>query len=350
MNRWVISFIGVWLALVTPAIAANTIFSDNFESGTLAAWSDCPAGAPNVINTVQSTVKHSGTYAMRIDLKRSVGNNYYPCLHEPNPGGSVASTRHYISFWVNWGSPATTNSTFGCYNHWWRFRFDNGRQLDYGQSFRPCRSYPSLKLVPEFTNLFILGSDRIGWHIDNIFWNTTNPDVPNPDGLWHRVEMLLYLNTPGVADGTVKVWHDGVINIDTDAGLNPSPFCNAGALQVCIDGGYQKRPRGSEDTLIHRLDFMTNADVAAPQADCADMVPPGKLPCNDQANEFLLFADDLEWLDNCPATGASCSGTLEIVQGKRSIIMSIAMLMFMLIGFASLLMQSSSLLKPKMVR
>ena len=350
MSRWFgrvgLSFV-LWLVPL-PVMAATTIFSDNFESGNLNKWNtgdgECQTGIPT-INIIQSTIVHAGTKALKHDLKNSYGDNYRKCV---TPQINGLGTRHYISMWVNWGSPATTNSTYGCYGHWWRLRFDNGRQMDFNQDFRPCRD-PQIVHLPEFTNLFILGSERIGWHIPNIFYNNTviNPLSPILDGLWHRVEMLVYLNTPGVSDGVVKVWEDGVAKIDTDAGLNPNPFCD-GLLALCVSSGRVKRPRANENTTIHRLEIMTNADIIG-YFDCTSR--GGVQPCHDPALDYFLYVDDVLWADDCPDTGATCSvGVESTVKGKSIRIMEWFVIMMMIAGFISLMAQSGAPMKLKRVR
>ena len=276
--------LSVLLCIASPAWAATTIFEDDFESGTLAAWGNClvaEAPPPN-INVVQSTTKHAGTFALKIDLKNSFGPNYTPCIHAPTP--APIGTRHYVSFWVNWGS------TYACRSHWWRMRYGNGGQFDFSHDFRPCR-VAQVNDVPEF---IYGGGGSSGWTPADPFnvGGTINPYTPNIDGLWHRVEMLIYLNTPGVSDGTVKLWYDGVAAIDTDAGLNPGHF-----------GSPAKQPRNTNTNFVD-LEIMTNADING-YFDCTTR--GGVQPCHSASADYFLYIDDVLWADDCPTTGATCS-------------------------------------------
>ena len=344
MNRWFITIvIGVWLLWVTPAIAANTIFSDDFESGNLAAWSNCPAGSP-VINQVQSTTKHAGTYALKIDIKNSAGTNYNPCINSPTP--SPTASRTYVSFWVNWGN------TYSCYNHWWRMFFANGAQLDFAKGFRPCRfAGTSYDLSVEFLESNPDGGSAMaGWILKDPFVNlaTSTPLVNGDSGSqifapviltgWHRLEMLILFNTPGVSDGTVKTWFDGVAYIDTDNA--PTPFEDEASF------GIPKRPRGSYTFVPVDLQIMTNSDIGHPAADCNDKPQP----CHDTSLDYFLYVDDVLWADECPDTGATCSvGVETTVKGKSIRIMEWFIIMMMVAGFVSLLAQLRSLVKPKMI-
>lgn len=297
MSKWLAALlVAVLLSSALPTGAATAIFQDGFESGNLSAWNNCPAGSP-VINQVQSTTKRAGTYALKHDLKNSSGANYSPCIHSPVP--APTGLRHYVSFWVNWGS------TYACRNHWWRWRFSDGGQLDVSHDFSPCRA-PGYYDVPEF--LSSIGGTDAGWVIADPFVtaaSTTNPFNPVLSPGWHRVEMLLYLNTPSVADGTVKLWYDGVAYVDT----NNSPTI----YELQPSRGTPKKPRGSSSSNLDALEIMTNADIIG-YFDCGTR--GGVQPCHDGTLDYFLYIDDVLWADGCPDTGATCSSETSISQGK----------------------------------
>ena len=340
MNKWFVSFISVWLTLVTPAIAANTIFSDGFESGNTSAWSSCPhnVGTPPM-NLVQSVTVRTGTFALRSNWK---SDQYNPCTHSPLP--APTSTRHYVSFWVNWGSQ------YSCRAHWWRMGLAGGGYFDYNHDFAPCRfAGQTYSDIPHFSSGV---SDLVTWVLKDPFVNlATSTPLANGDAGsqtfvpvilsgWHRVEMLLYLNTPGVSDGTVKVWVNGIYAVNSDSS-ELQPYSVPISPGVPYITGDPKQPRGGSSGNVVDLLIMTNLEPAHTAASCSSKPQP----CNNPTLDYFLYIDDVLWADDCPDTGATCSPELTTtVKGKSLRIMEWFIIM-LVIGSASLLISNG--MKPK---
>ena len=251
---------------VAEAAAPTQLFSDDFESGNLGKWTSCFAGA----NSVTTEKTHSGSYSLKSNLQV-----FGPCEIQPSP--QPTQTRIYISFWVNWGN------TYGCYNHWWRLFTPDGSQLDFERNFSPCKGGATPTFNVAFLFNFTSGNAPT-WGILDPFWN-------NSDNAWHQIEMLIHLNTPGLADGLVKVWIDRILVLDSNSGAG-------------IRAGNPKMPRDTNTTGFTKLVIVSNFDVIG-QFDCN--TTGGVQPCTDPSLDYFMYIDDVEWWTDCPVSGASCS-------------------------------------------
>ena len=283
MNKWFISFvIGVWITSVMPVMAADPIFSDNFESGILLQSLGGQWQEASPAHSIVTSPVHTGTNALKYDTTLTTSPGIYRLI--------PLTTQLYAEWY--WFFP--TGTDFGPAaggHHTFRISHAIGdqllaRQLDSGIHSNGNVSY------------------EIFWPVANSVSHIRVIDS-YPQGSWFRFEILFRLNTVGQANGSLQVWINSVLAFES---LN---------TQYRFDS-----------TEINTFLLTTNWDG------------PHMSP--------VWYFDDVNVWNGCPDTGASCSTVAsEIIRMKRSMIMSVGMLMFMLIGLTTLLWKSSGSMKAK---
>ncbi len=193
---------------VAQAVAATDLFHDYFESNNFAAW-DYVISSSNFNASVQSVVKHGGTYAAKL--------HYEACGDSTNPacGSSTTSVDGYLVKYTN-----ATNGFSVPQNHLYTrayFRYHEntaaasnlGRKLyfvqaqnlnDWHFSFAVDQSTQKLRVASgPATNCGVAG------------WAQGGTTVLSAD-TWYSIEMEFNFLGPG--SDVFRAWIDGVLEIE----------------------------------------------------------------------------------------------------------------------------------------
>jgi len=183
------------LAGATAANAAGRVFFDDFESGTTSKWTPVPNGnnCKAVKSSVDGVASHSGSFNA-----------------ECNWNGVVS--------WQDAQAYSSMELTKWDYNREFLIRF----WLRYSSDFDHKAGAKALRLYPG-DDSFYLGAqmERTGGPLFIYFESINGSSGPISygdgtifgDGKWHRVDIYIKHNTAGASDGTVKVFRDGVVQV-----------------------------------------------------------------------------------------------------------------------------------------
>jgi len=221
-------------------VAASTvpgapIFSDNFESGNFAAWTGLHSGSGTYPPTVQSTIKHGGTYAY--------GQHYFICADSTNSACGAAHqdlnrsvvkilspglTHFFVRGYLYFKTPEA-GATSGAIIQRKLIRFSdspssggvNATGTTYGfilGSFNASSGvYTSTINLVFGTGATVVSACSPGTSVPYSGFITLNYNT------WYSVELEIQLNTPAVADGIVRIWVGGVqVFNHTDINLRDS--------------------------------------------------------------------------------------------------------------------------------
>ena len=184
--------------------ATKSIFSDDFESGTLAAWQDGMDPARQRIVT---------------DPKQAQSGWL---THFLMPGGDSLYVSYYVRFPENWQGPTKLVALYGSRtdDQWSAFgksgECPNGTDFfsamlitEPGGNPGPTRFYsyyPGMAREPDGVTCW--GRYGDGRNTD-IAAARYAPSITLSRGSWHHIEFWVQLNTPGRADGNQTFWVDG---------------------------------------------------------------------------------------------------------------------------------------------
>ena len=182
----------------TGAAAATSLFSDGFESGTLpGAWTATVASSTNT-NSLDTTLKHSGTASLKaIMTKGSAGNAY---VSKTITGQTTLDVRgyYYLSSPVNWGAVQLISLyAQGQFIGWVTYYYD-----------------PSTPTLTIYNGA------------NNVSYNCTQ--VPSLNA-WHSLELQYVLST--TTSGSVALWLDGV-QVCGKTAIKTQPFAGLTINQV----------------------------------------------------------------------------------------------------------------------
>jgi hypothetical protein len=224
--------------LTIAGAGGATLFSDGLESGCLVArcqgtsivnsapyfpaWDVVNCGTGSYCPAVQNTIKHSGTYAYE--------QEYYICGDPTNPacGGSSqdmnrnlekrfssfgypAGLSHYfVRFYVYYKTPEA-DATTGKIIQRKTARFWTQLTTNVGEWLEDAWNYDGGFFDPTHTDLTLAAHNASDvsyqlWGLASLNYDT-----------WYCVEQEALLNTPGVADGTYRLWVDGVLKYQNTA-------------------------------------------------------------------------------------------------------------------------------------
>ena len=253
--------------VTVTAVSAGTVFSDDFESGTMSKWNESDASVQQVINDPASA--HGGNRFLRLTYGIGGGdaswlNKYF------NQGYTQVYVRFYVRFSSNFtggtkmvgfiggpiGSPwaglgragicpngsdsfaAQTVNDFGdtyptkMYTYWQDMWADSNGQC-WGRNGPTPSTFPYISPMPNLTK-----------------------------GVWHKIEYTVKMNSGAtVADGEQRFWVDGV-KYGEWTGIrfgNPS-LINVGVLIISGSGNTSQIQNVDYDDLV-----MTNQYVSSSQ-------------------------------------------------------------------------------------
>jgi hypothetical protein len=219
----------------TVAAGGTYLFSDDFESGNFAAWTGLHSGSGTYPPTVQSTIKHGGTYAY--------GQHYFICGDSTNSACGAAHqdlnrsvvkilspglTHFFVRGYLYFKTPEA-GATSGAIVQRKLIRFSdspssggvNATGTTYGFMLNSYNASSGV-YTPTVNLLFGTGATVVsacspGTSVPYSGFITLNYNT------WYSVELEIQLNTPAVADGIVRIWVGGVqVFNHTDINLRDS--------------------------------------------------------------------------------------------------------------------------------
>lgn len=165
------------------AVAPNQnpvkVFSDDFESGT-SKWTQFG-------DKITSAIVHSGKGALHYDGWPGTDTKFSPSTREV-----------YFKFW--WYLPTGFSFRFEGGRHFWRLGLDQRGSQGGNQQFDTATSQR--------------GNGDMDLHIFLGGTKAFNSAARLPTGRWFKFEMYALLSDPGVANGIVKIWIDGVSQLN----------------------------------------------------------------------------------------------------------------------------------------
>jgi len=193
-----------------PLAAAtdNAVFSDGFESGTLAAWQD---GFNPTLHRVLSNaaLSHSGTHLLEMIYPAGQGGGWLTRFFMPGYDSLYAS--YWLRLPSNWSGPTALLTLRGSRtdNQW--SAFGKARVCPSGSDFFATgvvAGAPTSPLDLSFSTYSPGMSSCVGQSRGE---GTTTYAASRrlTKGIWHQVAMWVKLNTVGQSDGLQRIWLDG---------------------------------------------------------------------------------------------------------------------------------------------
>jgi hypothetical protein len=170
-------------------------WQETFEAPTnLGNWQQSTPSMPYV----SSTLPYQGLQSLQLDYNGSTGGGFMDRQH---PNVDEVYTRFYtqtkaFSYEASTGTKrfqqSNLNTPYMYPNFWWENIFGSREMAIIGQVVaEPCAStgHPAYDSCPYYPNM---------------------ASVPLSDNRWYCIETHLKMNTPGVANGVIELWVDGV--------------------------------------------------------------------------------------------------------------------------------------------
>lgn len=166
-------------------MAATKLFFDDFESGTLSKWATTTSGVTN-----STDYAHGGTRTSKVDY--GVGALQ---ANVADLGVSAPTDEFYMVYWIRIGD-AYRNPYLGF--KWTRLKHGNvdGIQTEF---------YLNSETWDSTGHSYQTGTGGLDYPNTGYSWNDSFDD-----GTWHKVEVFGKYNTGGLANGTCRIWFDGV--------------------------------------------------------------------------------------------------------------------------------------------
>lgn len=178
------------------AHAAGRAFSDDFESGSVSKWSKDPAHAmcTAVKTAVDGVAPKGGSYNAECNWNGVVSWSAQDSYSGLQLSSWDYSREFLIRVWVRYAS-----------------------DVDHAMGAKVLRLYPG-------SDSFYMGAqmEQTGGPLFTFFESMGGKSGPLSygtgttvgNGKWHKIEIYIKDNTSGAADGTVRVWADGVKQVE----------------------------------------------------------------------------------------------------------------------------------------
>ena len=192
----------------------ETLFTEDFESGTLDAWQD--GVNPSKQRVVTGQDAQSGDHYLAVTYPAGADGGWLTRFFMP--GYQTMYVSFYVRFPGNWSGGTKLVGLYGSRvdNQWSGFGksgecpdgtdfFDAmlvAEQIGNPGPLRFYTYYPDMAREPDGIVCFGRFGDKVGATYQGSV-------VLRPDA-WHRIEFFVQLNTPGQSDGQQTFWVDGV--------------------------------------------------------------------------------------------------------------------------------------------
>jgi len=202
---------------VTPANAAavDTIFFEGFESGDKSAWNDDYMPSEHAVVT-DPTAAHSGSHYLRIQYP--AGGSAGSMSHFFLPGYDTVTASYWVRFPSDWQGYTKLLLLRGSLKDdaWSSFGVA-GACPDGTKWFLTNVVKPEDNTLSFYTYYVGMRTEADGVTCWGRYGDTASPpssyyaplDVSL--GMWHHLEFEVILNTPGVSNGSQRMWLDGTL-------------------------------------------------------------------------------------------------------------------------------------------
>ena len=212
----------VWLAVLAQGCAASrdatvpangTVFAEDFESGTLSAWSDGVDAVRQQVVSGQDA--QSGNHYL--DVTYAAGGDGGWLTRFFMPGYDSLYVSYHVRFPADWQGGTKLIGFFGSRTDDQWSAAGKAGTCPQGSDFfiamvvteptgdpGPTRFYtyyPAMAREPDGTTCW-------GRHGDGT--ETYVSPLELSRGVWHQIEFQVKLNTPGESNGSQRLWIDGV--------------------------------------------------------------------------------------------------------------------------------------------
>jgi hypothetical protein len=267
----------------------DTIFSEGFESGSLAAWDD---GVDQSRHRIVSGpgVARSGDRALEITYPAGADGGWLTKFLMP--GYNAVHVSFHVRYEPNWSGGTKLLALYGS-------RVDN-RWSGYGQAGR-CPTgtdffttmivtepgieneagtafytyYPAMRREPDGTTCWGVAGDGTETH---------HPPRSISRGGWHRIDFQVLLNTPGQRNAEQRYWIDGVLRGEwTGFSFRDTDQLRLNGVQISANATAVSSPRRMyvDDLVVTTLRSLPQATAStpwsaqpAPKVHCARRVVP----------------------------------------------------------------------------
>lgn len=193
--------------------AGGTVFVDDFESGTLAAWPD--GVDPTRQRVVMGTEAQSGNHYLEVTYPAGGDGGWLTRFFMPGYDSLYVS--YYVRFPEDWVGGTKLIGLFGARtdNQW--SASGKAGVCPQGTDFfiamvvteptgnpGPARFftyYPTMTREPDGVTCWGRYGDGSETYVDAVALRR---------GIWHHIEFMVKLNTPAKSDGSQQLWIDGV--------------------------------------------------------------------------------------------------------------------------------------------
>ena len=235
---------------VSQLAGGETIFAEDFESGTLAAWQDGVNPSKQRVVTAQDA--QSGNHYLAVTYPAGADGGWLTRFFMP--GYQTMYVSLYVRFPNGWSGGTKLVGLYGSRtdDQWSGFGkaglcpngtdfFDTmvvAEQIGNPGPLRFYTYYPDMAREPDGVVCFGRFGDKVGQA-------TYAGSVVLRPNEWHRVEFLVQLNTPGNSDGEQTFWVDGVqAAVWKNMRLRDSDILRLNAVQLSFSG--DGAPRAQE--------------------------------------------------------------------------------------------------------
>jgi hypothetical protein len=196
------------------SVQGDTVFVEDFESGTLAAWADgVDANVQRVVT--DSTVAQSGS--RYLDVKYVAGGDGGWLTRFFMPGYDSLYMSYYIRFPADWRGGTKLLGLYGSRtdNQW--SGFGKAGVCPTGTDFFIAMVVTEATGDPGDTRFYTYypamareGDGVTCWGRYGDGTETYVPPLALSSGVWHHLEFWVKLNTPGQSNASQTLWIDGV--------------------------------------------------------------------------------------------------------------------------------------------
>ncbi len=235
-------------ARVTASSPVNvdTVFAEDFESGTLAAWQDGVDPARQRVVTAPGLAE-SGRHYLEVTYPAGSDGGWLTRFFMP--GYDSVYVSYYVRFPPTWRGGTKLVALYGSRidNRWSAFGkagiCPNGTDFfaamlvtEQGGDPGPAKFYtyyPAMTREPDGVTCW----GRYGDGTERY----ASPLTLTP-GVWHHVEFWVKLNTPGQNNGIQTFWLDGVVRSWSGLSFRSSPMLCLNAVQLTFNRGMSGGP------------------------------------------------------------------------------------------------------------
>ena len=196
------------------SLQGDTVFAEDFESGTLAAWSD--GAVPNLQRVVtDSTVAQSGS--RYLDVTYAAGGDGGWLTRFFMPGYDSLYVSYYIRFPAGWHGGTKLLGLYGSRtdNQW--SGFGKAGICPTGSDFfiamvvtEPTGDPGDTRFYTYYPAMAREGDGVTCWGRYGDGTETYVPPLTLSADVWHHLEFWVKLNAPGQSNATQTLWIDGV--------------------------------------------------------------------------------------------------------------------------------------------